>query len=1096
MKLRLPKAFLFALVAAAYTTATTVNAENYTLTSTQTWSATSLDLGGTPVTPTIDDSLTVAEGATLTISSKGHVLDSLIIDGGTVNATATGSNGTGFIKGATTGGTQTGGVIDIKNGGSLNLDVGDVLGWSTGNGAGGAPSKIILEGKKGEGDASSDVISTMTLKARQTWDIGTLELNGYTLVQSAASDIATGADSPGIDFYGQDKMIKVSGEGNTIATDIRMRANVGIEVADGGELTISGRIAPAITGWGTNAKAITKTGSGTLRLTSGTNNFGTQGLTIDEGTVELSTDATRTLTGTVNISTGAILSIEGTLDWGQAAISNSGTIHLEQGAKLDISSRVNLDNQEVSVGHITSAEGYEDWLTGLQGHQEATYDNENGSITISTLSLAWNGTADHHTWDNTETNKIWLQKNGNPTYFGVLDKVTFGADAAFKTVDITEQVVTMDMNVSGEYTFNFSGDSTITTNVLTLKGGSVTINGGITTDNLAATENQSVNFGGNCTLNTSELNIDAGKTLTLSGSGTLATDSVTFGSDGKLVLKNNADLTIGTHITSNLAGNSFTVDAGSTLSVKGDYSGNSNKDTFLSILGSFSGGGTLKFLDNQTDIQPGDSRFEVEISNKKVIFDNGLTLGSWSTNSTNQYFEIGTDGEVTVNGGGFEARRLNVKVTGGKLTASQGILIGHNASGAYPNTVSLSSGEIVTSYIKSQDIGDDKFTMQGGTLTIAGTGAFGLANADNKLTVSISGGTIRTSAGTMSLAEAGSVSNEKLIFSMGNTIFDTDTVGTSGEKTGGTSTIEINHSYSQTGTITVKGGGTLKLIGNKTAGNGDWAILGKATLAVAGPEGISSMDITARGEKGTTKNVTLGSGGITGGSPAAQSPDNAAATNTTLDSLGKMCSLNVEFMADLAIANTTLEDVSFSLSQETPNATITYTNTTAVALLAEPANAGAGASPARIRAEGNTTATADATLTQLQTGGSATGSLTIDLSSALLENYRGQSLTWTLFDNTTLGDGFTLAFGHLLEGFVKEGKVTLSGSLVQGDTPIVLSSNNLTGGVLNGDLLAGAVGVPGSLVLTINNVPEPATGTLSVLALAAMATRRRRRCHA
>jgi len=282
--------------------------------------------------------------------------------------------------------------------------------------------------------------------------------------------------------------------------------------------------------------------------------------------------------------------------------------------------------------------------------------------------------------------------------------------------------------------------------------------------------------------------------------------------------------------------------------------------------------------------------------------------------------------------------------------------------------------------------------------------------------------------------------------------------------------------------------------GNLAIGSGATLTVGSNTTpSDENASETASGTITARansGQAGTAKNVTVNADGITG----ATSGEGGA-----LQKLGEMTGLTLEFTAAAAISNVTMRDVTLKADPAT-NGTVTYTNAKAVASTAE-----AAAAPALYAA---TATDMPETLTamEVQQGGTASGTLTIDVTHELLRANAGKDLSWTIFNGVSLAaDGsFTLVLGDILKTIVENGKptVTLSGDWVsasgvgvstnsEGKPSVVLTSNNLSN-LSTGGLLAGSV-TGGNLVLTIENVPEPTTGTLSVLALAALAVRRRRR---
>jgi len=249
----------------------------------------------------------------------------------------------------------------------------------------------------------------------------------------------------------------------------------------------------------------------------------------------------------------------------------------------------------------------------------------------------------------------------------------------------------------------------------------------------------------------------------------------------------------------------------------------------------------------------------------------------------------------------------------------------------------------------------------------------------------------------------------------------------------------------------------------------------------------ANYTMTATGERASLAHVKLGATSITG----------TTNEDGTLKELGEMTGLTLEFTAAATISNVTMRDVTISGGAVNMNGVVAIASF--VAEQSEPAPARMMALAAE--ADAGSAGTQTLTATPLVHDSTYTGSndLTVDIDSSVLSPANaGKTLTWTIFDNVSLAaDGsVTLHLGKNLTDMLRNGqpKVTLSGDWVNnGDHSVVLShdamDNLITG---TGGLLAGSV-TSGNLVLTVENMPEPTTGTLSVLALAALAARRRRR---
>jgi len=284
--------------------------------------------------------------------------------------------------------------------------------------------------------------------------------------------------------------------------------------------------------------------------------------------------------------------------------------------------------------------------------------------------------------------------------------------------------------------------------------------------------------------------------------------------------------------------------------------------------------------------------------------------------------------------------------------------------------------------------------------------------------------------------------------------------------------IAINKSAG--GTLTTSGDGAKNFLGS-VAAKTLVTSGGKASFKQGATFGTTRLENLNEQSSGTAKNVTIDGGHLTGAGEDVQT-------------LGELASLDVTFAASAAVdvSNVVMQDVTLR------NGAVTYRNVTAVAATA---GGEAVAAPVLYAATASDT---PATLTamEVQVGGTASGTLTIDVTQELISSHVGETLEWTIFSGVSLanGESLTLNLGDVLRSIVDNGqpKVTLSGDWVDNaGQPLVLTSANL-GSLSTGNLLVAPV-AGGNLVLTVENMPEPTTGTLSVLALAALAVRRRRK---
>lgn len=158
--------------------------------------------------------------------------------------------------------------------------------------------------------------------------------------------------------------------------------------------------------------------------------------------------------------------------------------------------------------------------------------------------------------------------------------------------------------------------------------------------------------------------------------------------------------------------------------------------------------------------------------------------------------------------------------------------------------------------------------------------------------------------------------------------------------------------------------------------------------------------------------------------------------------------------------------------------TVTYTRVAAIADTATPLSISAEDAIA-----------SQLTATPVQVGGIASGDLSIDISMGLAKQLTpGSTFVWTVLQQVDALDNFTLTFGNILGALVDLGDTQAT---------VMLNGNAIT----NAANLGAVALADGNLVLSIQVsenanvplIPEPATATLSLLALAALAARRRRK---
>ncbi len=477
----------------------------------------------------------------------------------------------------------------------------------------------------------------------------------------------------------------------------------------------------------------------------------------------------------------------------------SGSTTLTEGVNLMCVS--NTDGAAPTTLTVTGKSN--DWSRATIAGFQIVLEGSAGDVNTGTISDLWEGESASASGLGLKTlysGTFTVNVEATAEVADDVAQLTLDQDLQVGTLNVTGGALRLAVNEGNTFAGSIELDSNAS---LTLgnTGGAVSVN------RLAlanGTGKLILEEGVGVTIDSIRLGSEA--SLTLGGTGdAVSVNSLALANGaGALILEGGVGVTITTKLASGIAANTFEAGEGSTLSVAGNYTAPAH---FQAVLNSFTGAGTLKFVDAQTNVQPGGSAFAGTVEGKKVVFDKGLVFTGTSQADETQKFTVGSGAEVTVNTQALEARRMNVNVEGGKLTANAGILIGHPENGNYPGWVNLRGGEIVTTFIKGQNNNaGSAFTMTGGTLTIAGEEAFGLTEDAKKLAVNLQGGTIRTTAAQMNLTSTGNAASGNLVFEIGNVTFDT----------GEGHTINLNHDFAQTGTLTVTGSGTLNISGNVT----------------------------------------------------------------------------------------------------------------------------------------------------------------------------------------------------------------------------------------------------------------------------------------
>ena len=288
---------------------------------------------GTAIGNTAD--YTKTGSGTLTLSVLNAIKGALTIDGGVVNLTAGGDNG------------SINGTVVIKNG-VLRLNGGDVTGYGEGN----RISAITIQ----EG---GEMVIGVT--ANQTFSNMTLTLQGGKI---------SGVANSNFDLFrnGSKVVTLASAQTSTISTNFNLRQdNTQFDIAKGTTANGIDLLVSGVIGNGDNGNHnFIKNGAGTMVLT-GANTYG--GTTTING-------------GTLQVGNGGA---SGSLGSGTVFINANGTLVFNRTDEYTFTNTIGLDANK-STGHIDIMSGTCTWNTGSQGNFTGTLTVHDGA----TLKLASN----------------------------------------------------------------------------------------------------------------------------------------------------------------------------------------------------------------------------------------------------------------------------------------------------------------------------------------------------------------------------------------------------------------------------------------------------------------------------------------------------------------------------------------------------------------------------------------------------------------------------------------------------------------------------------------------------------------------------------
>ena len=356
-------------------------------------------IGGAATQSDLDAAKTAA-------TNGGATLGKLVIQENGVLSDLTHNDGTGFFSGA----------VEVTGGGHLKLS-NDALGWGTGT-----PSALILAGKAAEGETPAK-LAQMTLDGTVTFECA-VDMKGNAVINDSGDYF--------IDTLGT--TVNVSGQNNTISTDIRDRGGLVIDTEAGGSLIISGKILAHPGSTFSGNASTTKKGEGDVTFSAAGSTFSGK-VTIEKGKLTLSGDKTTLKNGVEvlggsdkRLSTaagdGKTITIEGASTIGGYLTADSGTVLFTGNVTA---------NGEKSTLELarTSTEGTEIILAG-ETNDVRLIDLSNGNNAHGKLILR-NG--------QTTADTLWVTKNSSIVIEDGASFVTFsnGVNANNGMITVTGQ---------------------------------------------------------------------------------------------------------------------------------------------------------------------------------------------------------------------------------------------------------------------------------------------------------------------------------------------------------------------------------------------------------------------------------------------------------------------------------------------------------------------------------------------------------------------------------------------------------------------------------------------------------------------------------
>ena len=707
---------------------------------TLTLSGTNTYSGSTTITNGV---ISVSSSANLGATPVSADADNIIFNGGTLTTTST------FTLGTTKGITMTGtGTINTNTG---TLSYGGVTAGS-GNLTKSGSGTLILSGANGH---TGDLNITA----------GTATITG-TLHNSTDVAVSSGAV---YDVDQTDTINSLSGEG-----DIEIASSKTLTTGDNGSDIISGVIS--------GAGNLTKAGSGTLTL-SGTNTY-SGSTTITNGVISVSSSANLGATP-VSADADNIIFNGGTL-----TTTSTFTLGTTKGITMTGTGTINTNTGTLSYGGVTAGSGNLTKsgsgtliLSGANGHT--------GDLNITAGTATITGTL-HNSTDVAVSSGAVYDVDQTDTINSLSGEgdIEIASSKTLTTGDNGSDIISGVISGAGNLTK--AGSGTLTLSGTNTYSGSTTITNGVisvsSSANLGATpvsaDADNIIFNGGTLTTTSTFTLGTTKGITMTGTGTINTNTGTLSYGG--VTAGSGNLTKSGSGTLILSGaNGHTGDLNITAGTA-TITGTLHNSTDVAV-----SSGAVYDVDQTDTINSLSGEGDIEIASSKTLTtgDNGSDIISGVISGAGNLTKAGS-GTLTLSG--TNTYSGSTTITNGVISVSSSANLGATPVSADADNIIFNGGTLTTT---------STFTL--GTtkgITMTGTGTINTSTG-----TALGYGGIIDGSGTLTKDGSGSITLTGVSTFDGNLNIDAGTVVLD------TGQIYATGTWGSHGIVTINSGGSLHL---------------------------------------------------------------------------------------------------------------------------------------------------------------------------------------------------------------------------------------------------------------------------------------------